>query len=76
MQELTDWQRSEPFAKSAGGAGDQPPIAPRIRRNGDVLEHRTSRSEGRRGVGVLVGVDADHDVEVFCQHGHRSLTRE
>ena len=39
--------------------------------HGHLLEHRTGRSDDHRGgVGVLVGVDPDDELDGVCQHGH------
>ena len=51
-------------------------ISVRIRRHRHMLEDGARRSHRRRSVGVLVRVDTDDDIELFCQHGDRSLTRE
>lgn len=49
--------------------GDEPSVALGVGRHGELVEDRTRRADGGRGMGVLVGVDADDDVVGFCQHG-------
>jgi hypothetical protein len=44
-------------------------VALGVGRHRELVEDRTRRADGGCGVGVLVGIDADDDVEGFCQHG-------
>jgi hypothetical protein len=44
--------------------GDQLAVTSRIGENRQVLQHSARRADRRRGVGVLVGVDADDDVKI------------
>jgi hypothetical protein len=40
--------------------------------HGHLLEHRTGRGDDHGGgVGVLVGVDPDDELDAVCQHVHR-----
>jgi hypothetical protein len=55
---------------------DELSIPLRIRRHRQMFQDSARRSHRRGGVRVLVRVDTDDGVEMFCQHGHRSLTRE
>ena len=52
---------------------DELAIALRVRRDQQLIKNCTSRSEHRRGMSVLVRINADYDVEVFSQHEHRSF---
>jgi hypothetical protein len=46
-------------------------VAVRVGSSGGRFDHRgRRRRDDRGGVGVFVGVDADDDVDDFCQHGH------
>ena len=42
---------------------DEPAVSLRVRRHGDVVEHRTVGADGGGGVAVLVRVDADDDID-------------
>ena len=55
--------------------GDQLAVANRIGRNREVVEDSARRADGRRGMRVLVGVDADHGAKIWMesQHSVRSL---
>ena len=55
--------------------GDQLVVASRIGGNRQVFEDSARRADGRRGVGVLVSVDADDDTKIWMesQHAVRSL---
>jgi hypothetical protein len=47
-------------------------VAGRDGRHGHLGDHRTGGGgHDRGGVAVLVGVDADDDLDGVCQHGHR-----
>jgi hypothetical protein len=48
--------------------GDEPSIPLGIGGHGELVEDGARRTDGRRSVGVLVSIDADDDVEGFCQH--------
>ena len=57
---------------------DQLTVTSRIGRNRQMFEDGARRADRRRGVGVLMGVDADHDVKTWMesQHPVRSFRRE
>jgi hypothetical protein len=49
----------------------QLPVAGRGCRHGRLVDHRAAdRLDDRRGVGVLVGVDPDDELDNLCQHSH------
>jgi hypothetical protein len=50
--------------------GDQLAVASRIGRNRQMLEHSARRADRRRGVGVVMGVDADDDVKIWMESQH------
>jgi hypothetical protein len=51
--------------------GDELGVAVRVSGNRRAGQHSAGAGiEHRGGVGVFVGVDADDDLEQFCQHGH------
>jgi hypothetical protein len=54
---------------------DQLTVASRIGRNRQVLQDSARRADRRRGVGVLMGVDADDDVKIsmYSQPAVRSF---
>jgi hypothetical protein len=54
---------------------DQLAVASRIGRNPQVLQDSARRADRCRGVGVVMGVDADDDVKIWMesQHAVRSL---
>jgi hypothetical protein len=49
---------------------DQPAVASRISGNGQVLQDSARRADRRRGVGVLMGVDADDNVKIWMESQH------
>jgi len=49
--------------------GDQLPVASRIGGNRQMFEDSARRAD-RRGVGVLMGVDADDDVKIWMESQH------
>jgi hypothetical protein len=50
---------------------DELGVAVRVGVDGAFVEHGAGgRVDHRGGVGVLVGVDTDDDVDDLCQHGH------
>jgi hypothetical protein len=52
------------------GQFDQGVVAARIRGHGGLRQHRAGgRGEHGRGVGVFVGVDANDDLDLLCEHG-------
>jgi hypothetical protein len=50
--------------------GDQLTVAGRIGGHRQVLEHSARRADRRRGVGVVMGVDADDDVKIWMESRH------
>jgi hypothetical protein len=64
--------RPDPSAGLATGQLQQLLIAGWGSRHGHLLDYRAGgRGHHRGGVGVLVGVDADDDLDGVCQHVHR-----
>jgi hypothetical protein len=60
-----------PQAAVPVGQLDQGGVAVRVGVHGQVLNGGAGRcGQHRRGVGVLVGVDADDDIDDVCEHGH------
>jgi len=55
--------------------GDQLAVASRIGGHRQMFKDSARRTDRRRGVGVVMGVDADHDVKISMegQHAVRSL---
>jgi hypothetical protein len=54
------------------GQAQQLPVAGLGRRHGRLGDHGAGGGrDDRGGVGVLVGVDADDDLDELCQHVHR-----
>ena len=49
---------------------DQLAVASRIGRNRQVLKDSARRTDRRRGVGVLMSVDADDDVKIWMESQH------
>ena len=49
---------------------DQLAVASRIGRNRQMLQDSARRADRRRGVGVLMGVDADDDVKIWMESQH------
>jgi hypothetical protein len=63
--------RPDPLAWLLGGQGQQLLVAGRRGRHRRLVDHRTGgRGHDGEGVGVLVGVDPDDDIDEVCQHGH------
>ena len=63
--------RPDPLAWLLGGQGQQLLVAGRRGRHRRLVDHRTGgRGHDGEGVGVLVGVDPDDDIDNLCQHGH------
>jgi hypothetical protein len=49
---------------------DQLAVTSRIGGNGQTLKHSAGRADLRRGVGVLMSVDADNDVKISMEGQH------
>jgi hypothetical protein len=63
--------RPDPLAWLLGGQGQQLLVAGRRGRHRRLVDHRTGgRGHDGEGVGVLVGVDPDDDIDNLCQRGH------
>jgi hypothetical protein len=64
--------RPHPLPTVLVGQLEELPVAIRGGGRGQVGQGLAGgRGEGRGGVGLLVGVDADDDLDGVCQHGHR-----
>jgi hypothetical protein len=53
--------------------GDQPAVASRIGGNGQMFQDSARRADRRRGVGFLMGVDADDNVKISIEPACSSL---
>jgi hypothetical protein len=65
------FHRPGPQPRVLFGEGRQLGVAVGVRPHCPVSQHGSGgRRDDRGGVRVLVGVDADDDLDQFCQHGH------
>jgi hypothetical protein len=55
---LAPWRRPKPISRR---------VASRIGRNRQMLQDSARRADRRRGVGVVMGVDADDDVKIWTE---------
>jgi len=65
------FDRPHPLTVVSVGEPEQLLVAGRGGRHGHLLEHGAANClNDRGGVGVLVGVDPDDELDCVCQHGH------
>jgi hypothetical protein len=65
------FDRPHPPTVVSVGELQQLPVAGRGGRHGHLLEHGAANClNDRGGVGVLVGVDPDDELDEVCQHSH------
>ena len=64
------FHRPRPDAGVPGGEFDQLGVAGRVCADGGLRQNGSgSRGDDRGGVGVLMRVDADDDLDQLCEHG-------